>query len=79
MKHDIAKYVEEHSKRFLLVNSISRRVRDLQSGYKSLVPPGGKNVEEIAIEEFRQNKVNVTTMDDEEGPTRKYVPLDMNS
>ncbi len=79
MKHDIAKYVEEHSKKFLLVNSISKRVRDLQSGHKSLVPSGAKNIEEIAIEEFRQNKVNVTTMDDEESAARKYVPLDMNS
>lgn len=78
MKHDMAKHVKEHSKRFLLVNAVSRRVRDLQNGYKSLVPPGGKTTEEIAIEEFRQNKIEVTTLDDEEDTDRNFVSQDMN-
>lgn len=61
MQHDVSSYVKEHRGKYLLVNSLSKRVRDLQSGYKPLVPSSGKDFEEIAIDEFRENKIQVET------------------
>jgi DNA-directed RNA polymerase subunit K/omega len=65
MKHDISAYVREHRGKYLLINSISRRVRDLQSGHKALVPPRGELLD-IATEEFRQGMMLVNTRSDEE-------------
>lgn len=67
MKHNVSDYVEKHKERYLLVNSISRRVHDLQSGYKPLVPPIGQSLSDVATEEFRQSKIEVTTRNDEPG------------
>ncbi|MFW6303345.1 MAG: DNA-directed RNA polymerase subunit omega [Candidatus Sumerlaeota bacterium] len=63
MEHDVSSYVKESKGKFLLVNSLSKRVRDLQSGYKPLVPASGKDFEDIAIEEFREGKIQVETRD----------------
>lgn len=64
MKHDIAKYIQNHQGRFLLVNSMARRVRDLQGGQKALAPLGA-DLEDTARNEFRLGKINVTTTADE--------------
>ncbi len=61
MEHDVSSYVKEHKGKYLLVNSLSKRVRDLQSGYKPLVPSSGKDFETIAIDEFREEKIRVET------------------
>lgn len=65
MKHDVSNYVRESKGKYLLVNSMARRMRDLQSGYKALVPVAGRTLEEVAIEEFKQGKINVHTLGDE--------------
>ena len=65
MKHEVARYLQNHQGRFLLVNSLARRVRDLQSGQKALAPLG-IDLEDTARNEFRAGKVNVTTLADEE-------------
>ena len=64
MKHDVSKYIQNHQGRFLLVNSLARRVRDLQSGQKALVPIIG-DLEDTARSEFRHGKISVTTTADE--------------
>jgi DNA-directed RNA polymerase subunit K/omega len=64
MKHDVAKYLQNHQGRFLLVNSMARRVRDLQGGQKPLAPLGA-DLEDTARNEFRLGKINVTTTADE--------------
>jgi DNA-directed RNA polymerase subunit K/omega len=61
MEHDVSSYVKEHKGKYLLVNSLSKRVRDLQSGYKPLIPASGKDFESIAVEEFREEKIRVET------------------
>ncbi len=53
-----------HRGKYLLVNALSRRVRALQSGYKPLVHRGSGNIITLAMEEFRQEKVDVSTDDD---------------
>ena len=61
-KHDVGKYVREHSGKYLLVNSLARRVRELQSGHKPLIPHGSQNPVDTAIKEFAEDKIAVTTL-----------------
>ena len=65
MEHDVSTYVKNHSNKYLVVNSLSRRVRDLQSGYKALVNPAGRDLMDIATDEFLQEKISVSTLQDE--------------
>ena len=66
MEQDIPQMLETHTGRYLLVNSISQRVRALQSGYKPLVPRGSNDLTSIAMEEFKEDKIRVRTLEDEE-------------
>lgn len=79
VQHDMSEYLEKHMKKYLVVNSVCRRVRDLQSGFKALVPVGGKSLDEVALEELRQSKLVVTTLDDVEGVKRKYTKMDITN
>ncbi|MBN1867247.1 DNA-directed RNA polymerase subunit omega [Candidatus Sumerlaeota bacterium] len=67
MEQDARKMLETHRGRYLLVNSISQRVKALQSGYKPLVPRGSNDLDVVATEEIRQDKLRVRTLEDEKG------------
>ncbi|HUT26070.1 MAG TPA: DNA-directed RNA polymerase subunit omega [Sumerlaeia bacterium] len=64
MKHDVRMLLETHRGKFLLVNSLARRIRALQSGHKALVPRRSDDLITVAQEEFRQGKVVVATYAD---------------
>ena len=49
----------------MIVNSIAQRVRALQSGYKPLVPRTTNNLTTLAMEEFKQDKIRVSTIETE--------------
>ncbi len=61
MKHDVSRLMTNHRGKYLLVNALSRRVRALQSGYKPLVQRGSGNYISLAMDEFRQGKIDVST------------------
>jgi DNA-directed RNA polymerase subunit K/omega len=65
MEKDARMMLETHRGRYLLVNAISLRVKALQSGYKPLVPRGANDLDVVAIEEIRQDKLRVNTLEDE--------------
>lgn len=64
MEHDVRTLLETHRGKFLLVNSLARRIRALQSGHKALVPRRSDNLINLAQEEFHQGKIRVTTYAD---------------
>ena len=74
MKHNMAKLIEEQRGRYLLVNSLARRVRALQSGSKPLVGRGGGDLNDVALSEFRQGKVLVSTAGDYRLTTDEEIP-----
>jgi DNA-directed RNA polymerase subunit K/omega len=55
-----ADLVDGHVGGYLLINALSKRVHQLQSGDRAMIPvsvEGARDHVRIAIEEFRQNKV----------------------
>ena len=61
-RHDIGKYTREHAGKYLVVNALARRVRELQSGHKPLIKHAGGNLADVAVHEFAQDKVIVSTL-----------------
>ena len=57
-----ADFIKEHRQYYLMVNAISKRVRQLQLGDRALALPanGSRDPVYIAQEEFLQNKLAVT-------------------
>ena len=76
MKHDAPTLLDTHRGKFLMVNSLARRIRALQSGHKALVPRRSDNLITLATEEFLQEKVIVTTLTDEEPPPEEAEELE---
>jgi len=65
MIHDVQHLMDAKRGKYLLVNSIARRVRALQSGSKPLVPRHDIDLLETAMEEFRQGKILVKSRKEE--------------
>ena len=61
-RHDIGKYTREHEGKYLVVNALARRVRALQSGHKPLIKHAGGNLADVALQEFAQDHVIVSTL-----------------
>ncbi len=53
--------IEEHRGVYLIVNSVSRRVKELQRGAKKLAfpPDGSMELERIALQELLEEKLTV--------------------
>jgi DNA-directed RNA polymerase subunit K/omega len=66
MEHDTRKMMESRKGKYLLVNGLARRVRALQSGSKPLVTVPDGDLMDVAVEEFRQGKIRLTTHTEEE-------------
>lgn len=82
IEHDMSKLIERNRGRYLLVSSLARRVRALQSGAKPLIGRGtAGDLTQTALEEFRQRKVRVSTVSDfrlspdEELPEQPQEPV----
>jgi DNA-directed RNA polymerase subunit K/omega len=66
MNHDVQYLLSARRGKYLLVNSLARRVRALQSGSKPLVSRHDNNLVETAFDEFRQGKILVKSRTEED-------------
>lgn len=62
------KQLQESQGKYILINALSRRIRDLHSGHKPLVNRPTTDLTALAAEELRQNKLTIRKVDKRELP-----------
>ena len=67
LTEDPATLIREHRGMYMMINAISRRVRDLQSGERALshLPEGNKDLVKVAIQEFLEGKLDIIPRQDQ--------------
>lgn len=62
LDENLGELIREHRGLYLMVNAVSKRVRQLQRGERALAypPDGSREAVKIAIQEFLDDKLKVT-------------------
>ncbi|MCX7718354.1 MAG: DNA-directed RNA polymerase subunit omega [Candidatus Sumerlaeaceae bacterium] len=67
LKEDPATLIREHRGMYMMINAISRRVRDLQAGERALshLPDGSWDPVKVATQEFLEGKLDIIPRSDQ--------------
>ncbi|GMT42233.1 MAG: hypothetical protein IEMM0002_0644 [bacterium] len=68
-----AKALEVIPQRYLLVNAMAMRIRQLQGGVEPLVDPGNLSLFDVALKEIVEGKIQIKRLDEKKELTLSHI------